>query len=93
MAENDERNPSYYFKPIKTDKILGEIQLHGYNASISDNIDDVSYRFRNYSYTQNTNSVLAHYEEFYLPSVDSNRTGSASYEIFTSKNFNSLDER
>lgn len=93
VAENDDRNPFYSFKSRKTNKILSEIYSHGYNTSISENLDDVSFRFRNYSYTTNSNTVLNTYEEFYLPSVDPDRSGSESYEIFTSKNLVTLDDR
>ena len=64
VSENDDRNPFYSFKPRRANKVLSEIYSHGYNASVSENLDDVSFRFRNYSYTTNSNTVLNAYEEF-----------------------------
>ena len=51
------------------------------------------YYWRQWSYNSSTADRLSYYENFYLPSVTKDRTGNASYEIFTSKSYTTLDGR
>lgn len=51
------------------------------------------YYWRQWSYNSSTADRLSYYENFYLPTVTKDRTGNASYEIFTSKSYTTLDGR
>lgn len=51
------------------------------------------YYWRQWSYNSSTADRLSYYEQFYLPTVTKDRTGNASYEIFTSKSYTTLDGR
>lgn len=93
IANNDEYSPYYSFKPLNANNILGNIGINGRTELGLDYFNDVYYSFRLHSYSAETNEILNDYEEFYLPAVDPDRTNNEKYEIFTAKNFTTLDNR
>lgn len=88
-------NAAYYgsirFAPTKTNgSRIGEIYCFGTNT---DTLTSVSFNFRTFSYTSGTYTPLSTYEAYSLPAVNADRTSSTTYEIFTSKNYGTLDAR
>ena len=84
-------DPAIFFRPDSTSRQLSAIQ--NYIGEDDTKITESYLRLLQYSYTTGTKTALTYYETYKLPPVTESRTTNATYEIFTSKNYNTLDDR
>ena len=84
-------DPAVFFRPDSTARQMSGIQ--NYIGEDDTKITESYIRLLQYSYTTGTKTALTYYETYKLPPVDESRTKNATYEIFTSKKYDTLDGR
>ena len=91
--KNHSYSPNIGFYPSEASGILGKIY---YATSTNDNgyLDNARFQFRQYSYKADSKEVSEFYERYVLPTVTPGlNSNSPVYEIFTSKDYTTLDDR
>ena len=91
FTSNGSRYLGWHYYHHNGSTVVGE---HWYDVGDNTNITTGIFNWRQYSPNSTANtSTTGYYETFYLPAVTVGRTAHASYEIFTSKNYDTLDGR
>ena len=91
FTSNDSRYLGWHYYHPNGSTTVGE---HWYDIGTNTNITTGIFNWRQYSPNSTANtSTTGYYETFYLPPVTVGRTAHATYEIFTSKNYTTLDDR
>lgn len=91
--KNSTYSPNIGFYPSETSGILGKI-YYATSANDSGHLDNARFQFRQYSYIPDSKEVLGFYEKYVLPAVTPGLNNNPpAYEIFTSKDYTTLDDR
>lgn len=86
-------DPCIFFQPTFANRQMGAIQNHIIENTEATAITSSYMRILQYSYTKNSHTALQYSEIYSLPLVAENLTENKTYEIFTSKNYSTLDKR
>ena len=85
-TKNSQTSPSFGFRPLNLNTSMAFIYASGV-ATTADKYAAGQYAFRIYSPSSDGSARTDYYESFNLPVVNTGRTASASYSIWTSKKF------